>query len=236
MGTRRTKDLGAVAIPYRPQPGREQAFELVQRWWKAWGFDVFVADSDPALPFSLSEARNNAVRLMDQSELGPGVVIVCDADTIPQRMVIQKAIQIASEPGHVVYPFTDYRYINNQWAAQAEHVNNDTLCETDFSVATPIWTKEHSVGGILVTHSKTYWELGGMDEKFERCWGFEDNAFVAVADTLAKVIRLDGQVYSFSHDVEGAGRDWSKLNPNYWRNELYRMCWGNTKLMRELIK
>ncbi|AEL98445.1 glycosyltransferase [Mycobacterium phage LinStu] len=237
MGTRRIEDFGAVAIPYRPGPGREQAFDLVRRWWRAWGFDVFVADSNPDLPFSLSEARNNAVRLVEQSELGPGVVVVCDADTIPQCDVIRKAIKIASEPGHVIYPFTDYRYISSQWAGRAEDVSDDTLIETDFgAVATPIWNKENSVGGVIVTHSQTYWDLGGMDEKFERCWGFEDNAFVAVADTLAKVIRLPGQVYSFSHEVEGVGRDWSKLNPNYWRNELYQMCWGNPKLMRELVK
>lgn len=222
-----------VCIPWRSQPDREEAWEYVHRFWRATDYPVITADSQNDLPFHLSEARNNAVKgaQLSQTDHNP-VIIVADADTVPELDVVKQAVEICREDGHVVYPFTEYRYLSSDYLLILNHGDPDV----QISQLAPRSIKENSVGGLLVTNYWTYWNLGGMDDRFERRWGFEDNAFVAVADTLATVIRLPGVVYSFSHEVEGAGRDWSRLNPNYWRNELYQHCYGNQKLMRELIK
>ena len=221
----------SVCIPWRPQPDRQRIFECVKRWWEKQGFiegeSMFIGDevmdSHDVLPFSLAAARNQVVRMAEFDD----VIILADADTVPEIKVVEEAVEIAMEPGHVIYPFNEYRYLDRKDAS---------LDMGGIHAARPIWTKGNSVGGILVANRKTYWDLGGMDERFERTWGWEDNAFVAVADTLAKVIRLPGKVYSFSHEVEGLGRDWSKLNPNTWRNELYDFAYGKPKVMRELLK
>jgi len=222
-------------VPWRPTPQRQKAFDFAKRWWAYWGFEVVTADSNPDLPFSLAEARNNGVRKVEESCFGPGAMIICDADTVPDRQVVSEAVRICNKPGKVVYPYTRYRYLNSRFIDVCDEGLVDEPTHPLKSLV-PQYISTTSVGGIVVAHSQTYWEVGGMDERFDRTWGFEDNAFVAAADTLAEVVRLDGDVYSFSHDVEGRGRDCSSRNPNYWRNQLYQHCYGKPKLMRELIK
>lgn len=230
----------AVAMPWRPQPDRIKAFEYVKAWWEGNGFvedkSLFIGEepSTTDLPFSLAEARNAMVSKAGHAD----VVIVADADTVPEIGLIREAIELSMTPRTVVYPFTGYRYLDSRYLDSAscpgfEHLFGPQGC---LNTLMPKWTMQDSVGGIMVTSVLTYWEFGGMDEKFERCWGFEDVAFLTVAKALGTVRRLPGSVYSFSHDVEGIGRDWSDENPNYWRAELYRMAQDNPKLIRELIK
>lgn len=222
-----------VAMPWRPQPDRMEAYEYCRSWWEAEGLEVIASERDEGLtpnqkqPFSLAEARNHCVRLC--ADLWD-VVIVADADTVPQVGPMEEAIRIASEPGNVVYPFDEYHYLSSNYIPG--------LLNKGFDIEKLVsrWVMKGSVGGIMVTGVQTYWDLGGMDERFERTWGFEDNAFCAVADTLAKVTRLPGKVYSFSHEVEGAGRDWGETNPNYWRNQLYAAAYGKPEMMKALIK
>jgi len=210
-------------------------FDQVCRWWDEQGFEVIAGDEtpteDPPLPFSLAAARNAVVSMADDRD----VVILSDADTIPWVTVVKQAVEMVSrDPALVIYPFNEYCYLSRQFALDMVHYT--TVKDVNLDFYQPEWIKPNSVGGILVTSPHTYWAVGGMDERFERTWGFEDNAFVAAADTLTKVVRLPGRVYSFSHEVSGIGRDWTELNPNFWRNQLYQHCYGNQKLMRELIK
>lgn len=206
-----------VCIPWRPQPDRLAAHTRVREFWRHHGFTVVEADSARAKPFSRSRARNNAVR-----KATTDVVIVADADTIPEPAVICEAVALA-EKDCVIYPFTEYVCV------PASAVKADlTMVEPE-----RIWLD--SPGGIVVTNTTTYWKLGGSDERFERCWGFDDTAFYAAAQTLSRVIRLPGTVWSFQHGVDG-GRDPSEENPNYWRNELYTFATGRPEIMRELIK
>jgi hypothetical protein len=201
-----------VAIPWRPEPSRLEAYEYVLDFWAKFGWDIVQADSDPAAPFQLSQARNNAVR----QTTGP--VIIADADTVPEADAIHQALKLVG--GTVIYPFEEYvtlpRFTNNLTGVK------------------PLAVNTASVGGVIVTDTETYWGLGGMDEQFKR-WGFEDNAFAAAALTLAKVIRTPGRVYSFDHPVSG-GRVHGEANPNHRRYQLYLDCLHKPELMRELIK
>jgi hypothetical protein len=202
-----------VCIPWRATPERLAAYWVVVDWWRAKDFRVILGDSDPALPFNVSAARNAAV-----SKATTRAVIVADADTIPDLGSLQVVLS-RMEEGRVVYPFNRYRYVDRLPdpldLANLEHSKE--------------WV--NSVGGLLVTTPSTYWSVGGFDERFER-WGYEDNAFYLAASTLATVARTAGTVYAFGHDAD---RDISPTNPGKSRIELYRYANRRPDLMRELV-
>lgn len=203
-----------VAIPWRAQPDRIAAHTRIRRFWAHHGFTVIEADSRAHAPFSLASARNNAVR-----QVKTGQVIVADADALPDIGSVFTALQ---NTDGVTWPFTTYRHIPGDYADRAD------------LMSAPI-DREYprSVGGIFVTATAHYWELGGMDERFSPRWGYEDNAFHTVVATLSRAHRTPGLVFSFNH---AADRDQSEDNPNRHRAQLYRLAAARPELMRELIK
>jgi hypothetical protein len=203
-----------VAIPWRPQPDRLAAHSRVLQFWQHHGFPVVEADSDPKQPFSLAEARNNAVRKVTTPK-----VIVADADTVPDIGAVYAAL--ANEDG-VTWPFHQYRHIPNEYATNP-----------DLMTAPVDRIYRNSVGGCFVTTVDTYWALGGMDERFDRRWGYEDNAFHHVVTTLSTEHRIPGILFSFNH---AADREMTHDNPNRHRADLYKYATQKPELMRELIK
>ena len=205
-----------VCIPWRATDDRLAAFDRVTKFWGHHGFRVITADSDhQGASFNLSCARNRAVGWADTK-----YIIVADADTIPD---IGNVFFALDEFAGVTWPFTHYRHIPADYAYSA-----------DLMMSAPVdRTYSNSVGGIFICERELYWELGGCDEMFTG-WGFEDNAFHIAAQTLSRVRRLDGTVFSFNHN--GTHRDMSGGNPNRTRLQLYKLCAGDKPLMRELIR
>lgn len=206
-------DDAAVCIPWRMAPDRIAAFERVMSFWKHVGAQVICADSTARRPFSLSQARNRAVRKAKARK-----VIVADADSLPDIGAVLAALDMEG----VVYPFEEYR-----------HIPGESVTMADLTESPVIKQYSASCGGIMVCDRELYWELGGFDERFEPRWGYEDNAFLSVARTLSTVSRVPGVVYSFDHKAD---RDMTEGNPNRARAELYRLCEGRPTLMRELLK
>lgn len=161
-----------VVIPWRDQGIRErqEALEKVKRWYRAF-FGHFVqtitADSDG--PWSLARARNIGV-LMAKSD----VVIISDADVVPEFGPLCEAIGACLSSGYVHLPYTTYRNGDFQWNG--------------------------SVGGIYVTTPGTWNALGGQDDRFTG-WGGEDHAFVYAHQTLlgAPMPRHEGVLTHFPH-------------------------------------
>lgn len=209
-----------VCIPYRGSHTRATYFDSCRTFWSSLGHKVITADSNPDLPFSLTEARNNCV---DQIPEEDAVCIIVNADTIAEVEWVEEAVHFASK-GKVVYPFTKYCYM------RAESIDRSLASET------PIYTKQDSVSGCLVISKKVYKSLGGMDTDFHRVWGYEDNAFYTVAETLSTVVRLPGNIYSFEHEVDPPGRLTGPDNPNFWRYEIYKACFGKREMMEEFIR
>lgn len=113
-------------------------------------FPIVIADSLHA-PYNRAASRNLAVRLAEAK--GWDVVAVHDADMTVPPEAIQKAADLALETGGFIYPYTDYRGLD-------EH-GNKRRHTTD------------SPGGIFVCTPDTWWSVGGMDEGFTE-WGWED--------------------------------------------------------------
>lgn len=206
-----------VCMPWRPQPDRMAAAARVTAFWEHHGFPVQTADATSE-GWNLSEARNRAVTAAQV-----GIVIVADADTIPDIAAVHRAVKrvVSGERG-VIWPFTMYRHIPGEWADRPD------------LLAAPIdQLYRRSVGGLFVTSTETYWELGGMDENFVG-WGYEDSAFHVVALTLSKVRREEAVVFSFNHSVP-CNRN-LKTNPNSKLYDRYRAAMFNSAKMRKLIE
>ena len=200
-----------VCIPWRTHPDRVPAFKRVKAWYEERGYNVITADSRKHEIFNVAASRNLAV-----SKASSDVVVVADADTIPDETALNIALQ---SPVGVVYPFDRYRYLTVE---SVELPADEWVVDREY---------RSSVGGLFVCTSDTYWSIGGQDERFTR-WGAEDNAFWMAADTLASVTRIPGVVHAFGHDAD---RDLSMQNPGLVRRELYRFAHRNPALMRELI-
>lgn len=200
-----------VVIPWREQPDRVAAFNKVVAWWEGNGFTVITADSDHE-HFNISAARNNGVEHAATEQ-----VIIADADTIPELSNVREAL---TNDG-VTWPFTVYRYMGKH--APEIYDLPASPFERDM---------KGSFGGLFVTTKRTYWALGGQDEQF-RVWGYEDQAFRNVAQTLSTVHRTPGYVYAYGHD---APRIMTRDNPGRHRVQLYMFASGKPDIMRELIR
>lgn len=202
-----------VCIPWRAQPQRVAAFKIVTQWWEEHGFKISLGDSSHET-FNVSAARNRAVQ-----KAGTRLVIIADADTIPDYEALRAGLR-RIVPGEIIYPFNRYRYLDH----------GEATVETLSLGASKEWT--NSVGGLFIIDRQTYWDFGGQDEGFHR-WGYEDNAFHMVAETLGRVIRLAGTVNAFGHEAD---RDLTTKNPGRNRIELYRFARRKPEIMRELIR
>lgn len=146
------------------------------------------------------------------------IVIVADADTIPDLLALETAVYAAHRHGGVWWPFTEYRYLA------------DTVQPGDaLSTAPTEQEYPNSVGGLLVARRSEYWALGGFDERFTE-WGGEDRAFELAAAHLSTIHRIPGTVYAFNHT---ANRD--MRGP--WRQHLnlYRQA-ARTGRIAEVIR
>ena len=218
------KRVGAgvtVCIPWRASPSRMEPFRRVMDFWRQTGWPIITADSDTEI-FSLSQARNNAVR---QAETD--TVVICDADTIPPMDSVLAAV---ADPVGVTYPQTTWRLIPGDWVDKPI---------SEFPKAPVLLEYTDSPCGIIVTTTTEYWRLGGQPEEFVG-WGYEDTAFQLIVLTMSTCRRMPGTAYSIDHNDSDGGADTSGWSRDASRNrkliEPYRNAKGKKWMMRELIK
>ena len=193
-----------VAIPWRSQPHRESAFAHTWNW-----YDTNLPDADIAAvdtehePFCLAACRNKGARLAALGEYD--VVILADADTIPEREPLMAAVEAARTSGLVHLPYTEYRSLRAGGTKQ-------------FAAGRPLEACSHLVvpaacSGVLVTSPATWHALGGQDERFLG-WGMEDVAFLVTHRTIkgAEFARHEGRVYALHHESA------TKQGPQYDKN------------------
>jgi hypothetical protein len=202
----------------------------VQEFWARTRWPVVTADSETSI-FSLAQARNNAVA-QAQTE----VVVICDADTIPDLRNVRAAV---TDPVGICWPFMHYRILD------IEHV------DTPFNKLSSVphlnaWDGEggQGVGGCLVCTTEEYWRLGGQPPEFIG-WGYEDTAFVLIVETLSTVKRLPGNIYAFEHNANAEAYSGAKADSPGWdrdpgRNrhlcDGYQNAAGRPWLMREVLR
>ena len=212
-----------VVIPWRPQPSRERAYDATTRWYRdnLPEARLLPVDSGDAV-FNLAQCRNLGVELADDDD----VVVIGDADTLPELEPLLAAIDGARESGRVHLPYTRYHWLGASGTAQ-------------FATGAPLSTCDHELvmgacSGVYVAAPDTWRNHGGQDERF-RGWGFEDAAWYLAHETIlgAPPVRHEGRVYALHHTAEQ--REGPQYDANAALMERYRAAATDADAMRQLV-
>jgi hypothetical protein len=213
-----------VLIPWRPQPTRLAAFDAVAAWYRAHFDDVEIRTVDsPDRVFNLAECRNLGVENVDDAAR---VVVINDADTLPELEPLRAAIAAAETSGLVHLPYNEYRWLGA--AGTAQYAAGEQLADCDFELV------RGACSGIYVATPTTWWAHGGQDERF-RGWGFEDAAWFLAHTTLlgAEPQRHPGRVFALHHEPQL--RAGVQYDANAALMERYRFALGDVTAMRALV-
>lgn len=193
-----------IIIPWREQSHRKYAFDILHQWYidNLPMAKMYMVD-DNSHPFCLAGCRNLGVKMAQED--GCDVVIINDADTIPEIDPLLVAVESAFNYPYVYLPYTEYHslmsigtneYLNGKPLKECRHLRVPGACS-----------------GVYVTSPQTWWSHYGQDERF-RGWGFEDAAWWSAHTTLLgkEPQRIDGNVYAFHHESQ------EKSGPNYVNN------------------
>jgi hypothetical protein len=192
-----------VLVPWRPQPSRIEAFEALRKWYARHLPDAEIRtfDSDDEL-FNLSACRNLAIAsIADENE----VVVINDADTVPELGPLLDAVEAAALSNRVHLPYDRYHWLGAAGTAQFLGGTEPADCDYELVIG--------ARSGVYVTTPKTWRSHGGQDERF-RGWGFEDAAWYVAHETLLGEAprRHTGAVYALHHETQ------LREGPQYDRN------------------
>jgi hypothetical protein len=193
----------SVGIPWRYQETRQYAKEKVFSWYEKNlpEASIFFVDSDSKNVFNPAQARNNIVKISKNFD----VVVINDADTIPELTAIKESIDQCLDTNLVHLPYTEYRTLGK--TGTKEYLKGLELSECDFT------SVKDAISGTLVLKPSVWWEHGGQDERFMG-WGYEDSAWYMAHCTLMKnePIRHEGKVYAMYHEPSKKEGDQYTLN------------------------
>jgi hypothetical protein len=216
----------AAVIPWRPgTPERNAHHETVRTHLTALLPDALHLDVDSAHePFSRAGSRNEGVRQAQAA--GADIVVICDADTLPQAEPLHAAIADATD-GVLHLPYTWYRGLSQAGTAAYLAGQPADDCPSD-------WAHEWATGGVLVIQPSAWWAAGGMDEAFTG-WGFEDTAFRTAADALlGPAAKHPGTITHLWHPLE-SGLGSPQHIAGGQRMQRYVDATGNPDAIRALI-
>ena len=102
-----------VVIPWRSQKLRIAPQRATVQFYREAldSLDYFIILADSIGEFNRSEARNIGVSKAIQESAD--IVIVGDADTIPEKVALLKSINEAMTKSECVLPYTHYRSLTN---------------------------------------------------------------------------------------------------------------------------
>jgi hypothetical protein len=213
-----------VIVPWRPQPSREAAFDALRRWYATAMPEAVIrtVDSDDEI-FNLSRCRNLGVTAVANPA---EVVIINDADTIPELAPLREALEAAATSGLVHLPYDRYHWLGPTGTAQLLAGTAPADCEFELV--------HGARSGVYVTTPGTWWAHGGQDEQF-RGWGFEDSAWYVAHETLLGEAprRHSGAVYALNHETQVRAGEQYDLNA--MRMDRYLTAASNAEAMRNLV-
>ena len=216
--------MTVVVIPWRAQESRLAALDAVTAWYRENlpAAEIRLVDCEDVM-FNLAQARNLGVASVDDPD---SVVVIGDADTIPQRESLLAAIAGAAESGRVHLPYTEYRWLGASGTAQ--FTAGAALVDADFELV------RGACSGVYVTTPRTWASHGGQDERF-RGWGFEDAAWYLAHSTILgePPRRHEGRVYALHHVA--AERAGEQYEANAAHMERYKAAASDPVAMSALV-
>lgn len=184
----------AAVIPWRPgSPERNAHHEYVRAHLRFLLPHAEHLDVDSGhTPFSRAGSRNEGMR--QAAAAGADIVVLCDADTLPEAEPLHTAIEEAAD-GVLHLPYSWYRGLSRDGTAAYLTGTPAADCAVDLA-------HEWATGGVLVIQPHAWWAIGGMDERMIG-WGFEDAAARICADTLlGQTVRHQGTITHLWHPQE----------------------------------
>jgi hypothetical protein len=183
-----------LIIPWRETPTRIRALQEVLAWYQTNLPDIEIFYSDrPGEFWNAAASRNDGVKRAQEAHCD--VIILNDADTLPEIEPLLEAIEDCQSDGMIHSPYRLCKYFDMRMSELFyAGMNRDILKHTLFTEAN---------GGVWVCTPETWWSVGGMDEKFKQ-WGAEDSAF-ELAHTIikgSKFIRHDGTIHCLGHEAQ----------------------------------
>lgn len=211
-----------IIIPWRATPDRMANFRYCERWWRQHFPEIPIQlVDDGSMKFNRGGSRNEGV----QYSLDQDVVILADADTVPEELPVREAL-FAAQDGKLHLPYTTFHGLSQSGTRRA--LRGRPLSEQPTSDA-----HDHATGGILVIKPNSYLEAGGMPPL--QGWGFEDTIFRITADAiLGPTVRHTGTIYHLHHNAV-----WNLGGPEWTRNkeicDEYVECEGDPLRIKQLI-
>ena len=211
-----------LAIPFRGNGGERErilakSIELLRNLYN-WQHVELFDTSHPS--FNRAASRNRGVFAAEQ--YGCDVVVVCDADSIPEKEPLRDAIHSAND-GLIHFPFT---------TVVEYPVGRIDELDPSMGAARVIGSGWYpSQGGCWVATPEAWWKAGGMDERI-LYWGPEDRAFLAAYRTLlGDSVRHEGMLVCISHG--GRGKEFAPADVNIMQR--YEQALGDRDRMLEVI-
>lgn len=177
-----------VVVPWRDDGGRAAGCKVVCDALRAAlpGWPLILVDSGHEV-FNRSASRNLGVK----AAAPDSIVVVCDADTLPDSQSLKNSIQRAYD-GRLHYPFAVVNYLTEAGTAFVLDGQPPDPERIENSIPS-------AQGGIMVMRASAWLAVGGMDEAFVG-WGYEDNAWYAkVAKTVGPPIHHHGVAWHLWH-------------------------------------
>ena len=165
----------ALGIPFwGDEPARTRAY------WATYGVitKLFPFDEVIQLPPGLSgrgASRNYIAQ--EAHQRGCDVVVICDADTIPEPKGLRDAIYGAHTLGGQHFPYESFRYLSEYGTALWYDNRQEAFDHCDME-------GPGSYGGVFAMRPEEYWAAGGFPQL--EGWGFEDIIFVVQTRTLIR--------------------------------------------------
>lgn len=180
-----------IVVPWRDDGYRARVCQYVCDRLRSMlpGVAIFLADSNHET-FNRAASRNLGVATASPDE----IVVVCDADTIPDPYGLGYAID-GAQHGGLHYPFAVVNYLTEAGTEFVLAGREPDPTRIEFSLPS-------AHGGCMVMLAREWQRAGGMDERFT-AWGFEDNAWWAtVRDRLGMPMHHPGVAWHLWHPAD----------------------------------
>lgn len=214
-----------ILVPRRADNGhRDNLWKYCKEQWSVYGYDIYEGDHLEG-PFNRSAAVNAAARLAGDWE----TAIVIDSDVLVDGHNVRQAIELSEKTGRQVFPFRDYRALNEKGAKLVlEGFNGNWMPHVRA-------TFKDNRSACFVIPRRTWDKVGGFDERFVG-WGWEDLAFAfAVSAAAGNYLRLSGDLWHLWHPKNPEN---DKSAPLYLANRdlcvrymEHQYWWGEMKVL-----
>lgn len=155
----------SVLIPWRTDNGsRARVFDYVLPLWEATGADICIGTDTGEGPFNCAMAQNDAFSKAKYDNL-----VMFGADMLPDLSALRYAQTKLEQGAPWLALFHDVGYFTREGTERIMRGETPYHAEA-FGEYVPFCT------GIIGLSRATYYEAGGMDERFKG-WGMEDAAF-----------------------------------------------------------